>query len=303
MMAPHFFFFMLVCQRQHQRSRVWVLEWLHPGNTLASASVPDLSLFHHFEALSFHSTDLSTSHSFHSLTHLRTKKRGAELILTCLSTLFFNHCTSHFFCLICTYRRKSWRKALSQSNCQDCQVATKRMLSNCRAKQAEIPGQLYPVSPAHVWYPSLSLPALMGYNLDLKRPQIILCKVQEFNFLWLHLMYLKNTFQEIFKKRLLIQQSFKWYPIQVTEVNWRFATLKLSLKSCLTLFSPATSWHISSTALLGLNQTDTFSDLLKVHKVKEWKRIREQKTAKIWCIIMSTLSFALTFRRLFPVRL
>lgn len=136
---------MVVCQRQHQRSGVWIVEWLHPGNTLASASVPDLSLFHHFEALFFHSTDLSTSHSFHSLTHLRTKKR-AEPILTCLST-FFNHCTSQFFCLIWIYRRKSWRKTLSQSNYQGCQVATKRMLSNCRAKQAEIPGQLYPVSP------------------------------------------------------------------------------------------------------------------------------------------------------------
>ena len=110
-----------------------------------------------------------------------------------------------------------------------------KILSNCEAKQDEIPQQLYPV-PACIWNPSLSLPALMSYNLDLKRPQIILRQVQEFNFLWLHLMYLKNTFQEIFKKRLLIQPSFKWYPIQVTWVNWSSATLKLSLKSCLTLF-------------------------------------------------------------------
>lgn len=147
-------------------------------------------------------------------------------------------------------------------------MATNGILSNCGAKQDEILRQLYPVS-AHVWNPSLSLPALMSYNLDLKRPQIILSQVQAFNFLWLHLMYLENTFQEILKKHLLIQQSLKWYPIHVTQVNWSFATLKLSLKSCLTLFSPATSWHKSSTALLGLNQTDTFSDLLKVHKVKE----------------------------------
>lgn len=111
---------------------------------------------------------------------------------------------------------------------------------------------------------------LMSFNMDLKRPQIILSQVQEFNFLWLHLMYLKNTFQEIFKKHLLIQQSFKWYPIQATRVNWSFATLKLSLKSCQTpFFSAATFWHKSSTALLDLNQTDTFSDLLKVRKVKE----------------------------------
>lgn len=30
---------------------------------------------------------------------------------------------------------------------------------------------------------SLSVQALMSYNLDLKRPQIILSQVQEFNFL------------------------------------------------------------------------------------------------------------------------
>lgn len=35
---------------------IW-LEWLHPGNTLVSATVRDLSLFHHFEVLSFHSID------------------------------------------------------------------------------------------------------------------------------------------------------------------------------------------------------------------------------------------------------
>lgn len=143
-----------------------------------------------------------------------------------------------------------------------------RILSNCEAKQDEIPRQLCSV-PSRVWNRNLSLLALMSYNLDLKRPQIIQRQVQEFNFLWLHLMYLKNTFQEIFKKRLLIQPSFKWYPIQVTWVNWSSATLKLSLTSCLTPFSPATLWHKSSTALLDLNQTDTFSDLLKVHKVKE----------------------------------
>lgn len=43
----------------------------------------------------------------------------------------------------------------------------------------------------------------MSYNLDLKGPQIIPSDAQEFNFLWLHLTYLKNTFQEIFKKRFI----------------------------------------------------------------------------------------------------
>lgn len=86
---PIFFFllfFTVVCQRQHQRSRVW-LEWLHPGNTLASATVRDLSLFHHFEVLSIHSTDPSTPHSFYSLTHLRMEKGSAEPLLT--SQYFF----------------------------------------------------------------------------------------------------------------------------------------------------------------------------------------------------------------------
>lgn len=53
---------MVVCKKQHQRSWVW-LERLHPGNTLASTTVDDLFFFHHFEVLSFNSTDRFTSSS------------------------------------------------------------------------------------------------------------------------------------------------------------------------------------------------------------------------------------------------
>lgn len=91
MMAPHFppFFFSLRWSvRDSIKGPGVCLEWLHPGNTLASATVHDPSLFHHFEVLSFHSTSLSTLHSFHSLIHFRMEKQGAELITPCLIALF-----------------------------------------------------------------------------------------------------------------------------------------------------------------------------------------------------------------------
>lgn len=90
-----FFLFAMVCQRQHQRSGVW-LEWLHPGNTLASATVHGLCVSSLWSSLlSLH--DPSAAHSSNSLTHLRVERGGAELILTCLSALFLTTAQPSFF--------------------------------------------------------------------------------------------------------------------------------------------------------------------------------------------------------------